>query len=188
MSNLELLLIIFGGLNMLFIPFSFYMCWNKGGRFSFFKHPLSYASKTKIKSFYSFTLVSIAVFQALFITGLFIIFPATQTALALGLFYSGMVSLALSGIVTSKLNQTLHRFFTVYMITSITSWAFIFGGYFLSVSPQVGYGSILIAAVASLGVPLLYMKSKAFGLSELLFAALTVAWNVLFLCLFINVN
>jgi hypothetical protein len=181
MMELTSLIKLFGVINILFIPLSFYVCWNKGGRFSFLEHPISYASKTKIKLFYSTSLVLIASFQVLFISGLFYIFPRTQTAVALSLFYSGMVSLALSGIVTSSMSKLLHRFFTLYMMFSITIWAYVFSSYFFLISTQVGYGGVAIAIVASFGVPLLYVKTKAFGLSELLFVLLTMAWNSLFL-------
>ena len=180
--------LLFGLTNILLIPLSFYLCWDKAGRFSFIKYPLSYATKTKAKSLYTISLVFIAVVQILFITGVSIIYPSAQDVLIYGLFYLGMLFLALSGLVTSSYSRLLHRFFIIGMIFLITVWAFLYSIYLLGVSPYVGYTGILITVIATIGVPLLYLRTKSFGLSEILFATLTIIWNALFvfaiLCIF----
>lgn len=173
--------ISFGLINILYIPATFYICWSKGGRFSFVDYPISYASRTKIKTFYSTSLVLIAVFQILFVSGLFVLLNKINTIFLQGLFYSGMISLALSGIVTSRMSKTLHRVFVLYMIVSITIWSFLFSSIFLEMNFYLRAIGMLIPLLASVGVPILYLKTKAFGLSEILFATLTVIWNILFL-------
>ncbi len=173
--------LFFGLVNVVFIPIAFYVCWYLGGRFSFVKHPLSYVSRTKAKSLYSTSLFLIAGFQILFTSAIFDVFTDAQNFVLQGLFYSGMISLALSGLITSEVNKFVHRLLFAYMVISITVWSFLFSLTLTTTSHELSLSILLITTVAALGVPALYLKTKSFGLSELLFAALTVLWNVVFL-------
>jgi len=167
-----------GLLNVFLIPFGFYRCWDLGGRFSFKEVPLSYATKIHTKHVFTFYIISIAVSQTLFLLEIFKVITYIPTHLLL-IPVSSMLALLLSGAIHSTTSKLIHRTAIAYMVVSLIFWSVLWHMFLYSINPIVGTLGFIISATVLIGCPGLHLYYKNFGMSEILFAAATVTWNIL---------